>query len=137
MQRTARAIFTALLSCGALVTIALVSTGTGSRPDATSSVSAISQEAGMRAVIDPETGTISGNVPLPSLTDAEKAALQPASPPVLHQEFLPDGSVMIDLQGTMQEYYVMQIDPTTGKRTVSCVSDPNTVTQPTAQPEDR
>jgi len=137
MQRTARAILTALLSCGALVTIAFVSSGNGSRPDAASTVGATSQGAGMRAVIDPETGTISGNVPLPSLTDAEKAALEPATPPVLQQEFLPDGSVMVDLQGTMQEYYVMQIDPTTGKRTVSCVSDPKTVTQHTAQPEDR
>ena len=79
----------------------------------------------MRAVIDPETGTISGNVPLPELTPAEKAALEPSAQP--EQIMMPDGSVMIDLKGTMQEYSVMQIDPKTGRRSVSCVSDPSLV----------
>lgn len=120
MQRTARAILTALLSCGALVLIALATSGAGSHPSATPSAPA---QAGMRAVIDPETGTISGNVPLPELSEADKAALEPQATP--EKILLPDGSIMIDLKGTMQEYYVMQIDPKTGKRSEACVTDPN------------
>ena len=74
--------------------------------------------AGMRAYLDPETGLIGGMGPV---DPAEVQDVQAA--PVLREEVLPDGSVMLDLQGTMQDFYIMQIDAD-GNRVVRCVENP-------------
>lgn len=75
-------------------------------------------EGGMRAYLDPETGLIGGVGP------ADPTAVEPLqSAPVLREEVMPDGSVMLDLQGTMQEYTIMQIDAD-GNKVQRCVTDP-------------
>lgn len=82
-------------------------------------------EAGMRAYIDPETGTIGGMPP------AEALPASPQPEPVFEQVVLPDGSVMVDLKGAGQEYFILQLDAN-GNRVVRCVQDPKTATAPVA-----
>jgi len=77
-------------------------------------------EAGMRAYLDPETGVIGG---LPATLEPAGTEGVQAIEPVLREEVLPDGSVMMDLQGTMQEYFLIQLDAD-GNRVVRCVQDP-------------
>lgn len=82
--------------------------------------STVAGEAGMRIFRDPETGEIGPPT-------AEALAASAESVPVdvtnLKQVTLPDGSVMIDLQGHFQESMIMQIDAS-GKRSTKCVTDP-------------
>ena len=59
----------------------------------------------MRAFIDPETGLITSTPP-PGAIVPEEARPEP----VLEQVTLPDGSVMMDLKGTLQDYMVLQLD---------------------------
>jgi hypothetical protein len=86
-------------------------------PAATAATTPAPAQAGMRAYLDPETGLIGGMGPV---DPAEVQDVQAA--PVLREEVLPDGSVMLDLQGTMQDYYIMQLDAD-GNRVVRCVQD--------------
>jgi hypothetical protein len=63
-------------------------------------------DGGMRAYIDPETGTIGSMPPsgdLPGSTQSEPE-------PTFEQVVLPDGSVMVDLKGAGQEYYILELD---------------------------
>lgn len=143
MKRTAT-LLRLLLASGALVVIATLVLGARTRavapepkvPVVATTPAAAPGQAGMRAYIDPETGQIGVPNPLPQLPPEEK----PGAEPVLHEEVLPDGSVMIDLKGTGVDYLVMQIDPKTGKRTTRCVDDPKKAMQApasTLQPADR
>jgi hypothetical protein len=79
--------------------------------------------AGMRAYIDPETGQLGTAPALPAPTEEEKALLEPTQPP--REVVLPDGSVMLELNGACQEFTVMQLDAD-GQRSVQCVQDPQT-----------
>jgi hypothetical protein len=94
-------------------------------------------QAGMRVFIDPETGTIGVPAVMPPLAAADKAALAPLAQPV--QTVLPDGSVMMELNGACQEYMVLQVDAQ-GKKSLRCVQDPKlAASKPAAapQPQDR
>jgi hypothetical protein len=85
---------------------------------------------GMVAYIDPESGELGGMPPEPLGEDGK-----PGEEPVLEPVTLPDGSLMLDLKGTGQEYFVLQRDAA-GRPVVRCVQDPKTVRTP-PQPEDR
>ncbi len=92
-------------------------------------------EAGMRAYIDPETGLItsqpSGVQPVEISSDKE--------PPVLVPEIRPDGSLLLDLKGTVEDFMVLQLDAN-GKKVMRCVEDPKAALQTppaTPQREDR
>src|SRR5262249_36316722 len=63
-------------------------------------------EAGMRAYLDPETGTIG-----PPANPQSAIAGTQDDGPTLHEVVLPDGSVMVDLQGTLQDYLIVNVDP--------------------------
>jgi hypothetical protein len=92
---------------------------------------------GMRIFIDPETGQIGVPSVLPALTPEELAEIQPLQPPV--ETVMPDGSVMLELNGNCQDYFTIQMDPN-GQPVTRCVQDPKTVleTTPAApQREDR
>ncbi len=77
-------------------------------------------QAGMRAYIDPETGTLGGPV-----TDAGLGGSNVIidSGEGLVEERLPNGAVKIDLQGQFQEYAVMQLDAN-GHPVMRCVPNP-------------
>jgi hypothetical protein len=81
-----------------------------------------SSAAGMVIGIDPETGRL--GMPSPEqmleLTQAERAGLL-RSGAGLSELVLPNGAVMLDLQGQFMEYSVIQLDAT-GRPTFSCVS---------------
>src|SRR5262245_48457477 len=78
----------------------------------------VAGEAGMRAFIDPETGTLGG---MPPAGEVEGVLVEP---PVLVQEYLPDGSVMVDLKGTGEHYMIMELDAD-GNRVLRCTDEPN------------
>ena len=81
--------------------------------------------AGMRIQLDPETGAPGlAGAPVQSLsaTPEEAAALSHSSEG-LRQVVLPDGSVMMDLQGRFEETVVMEIGPD-GKLRTRCVQRP-------------
>src|SRR5262245_4511296 len=84
-------------------------------------------EAGMRIEMDPETGAPGlAHTPVPPLSAVprdDEAALS-HSDQGLQQVVLPDGSVMVDLQGRFQEYAVMEIGPD-GKLRMRCVQRPD------------
>lgn len=82
-------------------------------------------EAGMRVYLDPETGTIG------SMPPAEAMPAAPGPEPKLELVTFPDGSAMVDLKGTGQEYFILQLDAA-GNRTVLCTQDPKNVTAPVA-----
>ena len=93
---------------------------TSGRAAATSSKAEPGQ-AGMRAYIDPETGTFGPPT-------AEQAALAGQDIIVdsgegLVEERMPNGAVKIDLQGQFQDYVVVRLDAS-GHRIVSCVKNP-------------
>jgi hypothetical protein len=94
--------------------------------------------AGMRAYLDPETGVI-GPMPRSAAEAAELDAVGGELPDPIEIR-RPDGTVLLDLQGHMQEYYVVQLDAN-GKRVVRCVSDPKLALEappaPAPQPEER
>jgi hypothetical protein len=129
-----RGILSALLTAGALAALAIVALGARTQTSApqTAPTPASAATAGMRAVIDPETGQIGapGTV-LPPLTPEEQALLEPANKVQLHAETMPDGSLKVDLQGTGQEFMIMTVDAQ-GKKNMKCVHDPNAVQLPQA-----
>jgi hypothetical protein len=86
-------------------------------------------EAGMRAYLDPESGTVGGMPPV----EADGVL---AAPPVLTEEFLPDGSVMLDLKGTGEQYMILELDAD-GQPVARCTDDPTKapVAVPAAKPE--
>ena len=97
-------------------------------------------EAGMRVYRDPETGELTST---PSAADAAAAAKETdAATEALRdpvQTVLPDGSVMLELNGHGQEYFMMSLDKD-GKRVTQCVQDPKAAaTTPVAasKPEDK
>ena len=92
---------------------------------------------GMRAYIDPETGQIGVPSVLPALTPEENAELQALQPPV--ETVLPDGSVMLELNGNCQDYFMIELDAN-GQKVTRCVQDSKAVVQtppPAPQREDR
>lgn len=107
------------------------------KPTATPEVASAPGEAGMRIYMDPETGTYG---PLPAGAEPV-VSINPLndSDEGLVRVQLPDGSLMVDLQGRFQEYFVVQMTPS-GKRVVKCVQDPKQVPATSAvvpQPEER
>lgn len=77
--------------------------------------------AGLMAFIDPETGMLTG--PIGSLQVPEDLSRAFAAPVELTPVTLPAGrGVMIDLQGTLQDFYTITIDPL-GRRAIRCVQD--------------
>lgn len=82
--------------------------------------STVAGAMGMRIFRDPETGGISP----PNAAESAVLEMDSNSEDMagLTQVTLPDGSIMVDLQGRFQESMVMQIAPN-GQRTVSCGRD--------------
>jgi hypothetical protein len=76
--------------------------------------------AGLWAFIDPETGQLTG--PIGNLQVPDDIARAYGAQVELTPVTMPDGSVMVDLQGTLQDYYVLTIDPL-GRRSIRCVQD--------------
>ncbi len=83
--------------------------------------------AAVRVFIDPETGELTSR-PTREALDAQAGA--PEGEPGswlntyggdLLEEYLPDGSVMVDLRGRFQTAVVATIDPDTGEVTTDCV----------------
>src|SRR5262245_32880497 len=103
----------ATAASAAVTAPATVATTPAAAPTATAPA-----EAGMRAYLDPESGGVIVGVPIPGEEIAPEQA-----PPQLQEEVLPDGSVMMDLKGTGQEYMILQVDAA-GERSVRCVQDP-------------
>lgn len=85
--------------------------------------------AGLMAYIDPETGLIGG--PIGELIVPDDVARAMAAPVDFTPVTMPDGSVMVDLQGSLQDYYVLTIDPL-GRRSIRCVQDPRRANVPVA-----
>jgi hypothetical protein len=90
----------------------------------TSQVTTTPGSAGMWAAIDPETGDL---IPVPAGTvtkarDAELARMLSRSTDGLEEVVLPDGSVMVDLQGRFMNASVATIDEN-GELQTSCVDD--------------
>ena len=83
--------------------------------------------AGLMAFLDPETGQLTG--PINGFTVPDDVARMFAAPVELTPVTLPNGAVMIDLQGTLQDYYVLTIDPM-GRRTIRCVQNPRQAMAP-------
>ena len=104
----------------------------------TTTTGAAPAAAGMRAYIDPETGVLGGPGALPPLTEEEMKLLEPEVQEEPVETVLPDGSVILDLKGHGQEYFILQLDAN-AQRVVRCVEDPKTALQsvPKTQPEDR
>jgi hypothetical protein len=85
--------------------------------------------AGLWAFIDPETGMLTG--PSSDFTVPDDVARRFTTPVELTPVTMPNGAVMIDLQGTMQDYYVLTIDPL-GRRGIRCVQDARKAQAPAA-----
>jgi hypothetical protein len=93
-------------------------------------------DPGMRAFIEPETGMLGVPAVIPAPTPEENASKTAEEPVLIH---MPDGSDMLDLRGTMQDYMVIQLDPN-GRQVMRCVEDPKAAQQtppPAPQREDR
>ena len=98
--------------------------------------------AGMRVYLDPETGTL-GGIPAGATTDAIDLSTEEVGEPVL--TVLPDGSLMVDLNGTCQEFATIHRAPD-GSIHMRCAQGPRPsakyakvapVTRATPQPEER
>lgn len=76
--------------------------------------------AGLMAFIDPETGLLTGPISELQVPGDLSNAFGPA--PDLTPTPLAGGGFVLDLQGTLQDYYVLTIDPL-GRRSVRCVQD--------------
>lgn len=76
--------------------------------------------AGLMAFIDPETGMLSGPIGELQVPGDLSNAFGPT--PDLTPTPLPGGGFVVDLQGTLQDYYVLTIDPL-GRRSIRCVQD--------------
>jgi hypothetical protein len=85
--------------------------------------------AGLMAFIDPETGLLTG--PIGDLQVPADVARAIAAPAELTPVTLPNGAVVLDLQGTMMDNYVLTIDPL-GRRTIRCVQDARKALAPAA-----
>ena len=90
--------------------------------------------AGMVVGIDPETGALGMPSPeqLLELTQTERTGLLRTGAG-LSEKVLPNGAVMLDLQGQFVEYSIVQFDAT-GRPTFSCVSDANLLRRLLASP---
>lgn len=86
---------------------------------------------GLRAFLDPETGLLGG--PIGDLSVPQDYAQATVANPLLVPVRLPDGSEMLDLQGTLLDYMVLQIDPL-GHRTMLCVPAPALIAAPAPRP---
>jgi hypothetical protein len=76
---------------------------------------------GLMAFLDPETGLVGGS---PGDFQMPVDPARPIAPqPVLQQMTMANGAVMIDLQGTMQDYMILSIDAL-GNRSFHCATDP-------------
>jgi hypothetical protein len=129
MKGTAFVLLARLLSVGILC---LASVATGAEPqkpaprasEAAPAVApappATTATPGMRAYLDPESGTIGGMPPAPLAPEEETAVLELQDEEQPVETVLPDGSVMVDLKGHGQEYFILQIDAS-GRRVVRCV----------------
>lgn len=123
MKRSATPSRSRVVWIGVWAAIATVTMASLPRPHA-GATQHTAAAAGMRAYIDPETGQLGTPASLPPLSTEEKALLEPAQAP--REVVLPDGSVMLELNGTGQEFTVMHLDAA-GNRTVQCVQDPAAV----------
>jgi len=83
-------------------------------------VAAAAASAGMKAYLDPETGKLG---PPPAGGSPDETLMLNDSGDGLVQEVLPDGSVMMNLQGRFQEYMILQLDPA-GRRVLRCTQTP-------------
>lgn len=85
---------------------------------------------GLMAFLDPDTGLLTG--PIGSLVPpADQRAA--AANVVLQAMQRPNGAWLLDLKGTMLDYYVVHVDAF-GRRTVSCAQDPSHVHRPAPLP---
>jgi hypothetical protein len=84
--------------------------------------------SGLLAFLDPETGLLTGPIGQIVPPADQQAAAKNALPVKIQ---MPWGGWIIDLQGTGQEYYMLQVDPL-GHRRVICVQDPRAL--PVAPP---
>ena len=140
MHATASRWMSRLCLAGSLLGAAAASaTGPGrvDKQPAVAAPEARPAEAGMRAFLDPESGTLGVPPAQPLFAASDKTAPSSSEQPV--QIVLPDGSVMMDLKGTCQEYVVMQLDAN-GRLSTRCVQDPAAAAalpNPTPQPQDR
>jgi len=81
--------------------------------------------SGLMAFLDPESGRLTGpigNLQVPM--DQLQTAISPES---LVPVTMPDGSVMLDLRGTLQDYVILQVDAF-GHSRMQCVTDPRLAT---------
>lgn len=90
---------------------------------ATAAKKAAPTDAGMRAYRDPETGTIGG---IPDVAAIGLDGMPGDAEVVLVEQPLPNGrGWYIDLQGSLQDYSVLQLDAQ-GHRHPGCTKDPRT-----------
>jgi len=90
--------------------------------------------AGMRVQLDPETGGLAPAKSTSSMESAEALGLSHSSEG-LRQVVLPDGSVMVDLEGRFQEYAIMEIGPD-GRKRMRCVQQPQQLQPATPRVEE-
>ena len=81
---------------------------------------------GLMAFLDPETGLLTG-----SIGDFQPPVDPTQSITPLSEVTLANGAVMIDLQGTMQDYVILSIDAL-GHRSFRCATDPRLALKPQA-----
>lgn len=81
---------------------------------------------GLMAFLDPETGLLTG-----SIGDFQPPVDPTQSITPLSEVTLANGAVMIDLQGTMQDYMILSIDAL-GHRSFHCATDPRQALKPQA-----
>jgi hypothetical protein len=96
-------------------------------------------EAGMRVYRDPETGELTSTPSAADLEAAKDADLRAETLRDPVQTVMPDGSVMMELNGHGQEYFMMSVDKD-GNRTTECVQDPKAAAKAPAvapKPEDK
>jgi hypothetical protein len=79
--------------------------------------------AGMRVFLDPQTGRRVGPRPLPpqALAALERAMLRRDGAGLV-QQILPNGAVLVRLQGRFHNMAVARIDPEGGRSTTRCVT---------------
>ncbi len=125
MKRTAWFIVT--LPAAVLLTTVLVALATRTTPpvphatgpaSVDSPSSPVPGEAALRATINPETGQVEvSSVPLPMELDAATQEALRQDDEGLKQTFLPDGTVLINMQGRFQSVATVRIDEN-GKRVI-------------------
>jgi hypothetical protein len=114
-------------------------TRTAAKPAPAPAAPVAAATAGLRAYLDPETGLI-GGMPVAVAGDAQVGGgTVAAGQPV--EVRLPDGSLMVELQGALDDYLVLTVGPD-GTRSFQCAKDPSHVhaapaSAPVPQPEER